>query len=310
MKNTVQLPARVFECGVFREAVPFRLYCWLASQANQETETIVLGITVKKGQYLRSYSKLSEDLNYIESRGEKYYSKSTISRAVEKLVQYRLVQIEETVIGTLFTLLDFIENLNGESAPDAELFQDDGGTAEVQSKNTYETAVKEAEQKYPLETPGNRLERSPDKGIPQTQRTWVEPYENSAETKSISDFEEKKIKIVNNQEERLTSIQNLYLKLRNKGTFLTDKDLKALRNISQLKLPIETILSWMEQIYRDHQKSDSHTPIYTAAYYEKSIANKLKASTTSKSAADKIRDLFEKLDLEGDLFEGGGVVLG
>ncbi|PKR79412.1 hypothetical protein CEY16_05535 [Halalkalibacillus sediminis] len=67
----------------------------------------VRNMELKRGQYIRSYSKLQEDLEYREGRGYKKVAKSTIKRSVSKLIQNNIVEIRETELGTLFTILNY-----------------------------------------------------------------------------------------------------------------------------------------------------------------------------------------------------------
>ncbi|WHY88165.1 hypothetical protein QNH39_10100 [Neobacillus novalis] len=107
MCGWVKLYRDVLDTELWKEVVPFRLYMLLLIQACREDGRMVIGIQLKSGQYIRAYSKLSEDLGYREGRGEKQYSKSTIKRAADKLVKKGLIATEELSIGTLFTVLRY-----------------------------------------------------------------------------------------------------------------------------------------------------------------------------------------------------------
>ncbi|KKK39193.1 hypothetical protein WQ57_05355 [Mesobacillus campisalis] len=106
MCGWVKLSRDIVDTELWREVVPFRLFVFLLIKASRE-ERMVNGFMLKRGQYIRAYSKLAEDLGYREGRGEKLYSKSTIKRASDKLVKKGLVAVEETAVGTLFTVLAY-----------------------------------------------------------------------------------------------------------------------------------------------------------------------------------------------------------
>lgn len=106
MCGWVKLNQDVSEIDLWKEIVPFRLYLLLLTRATREDGRMVSGVPLKRVQYIRAYSKLVEDLGYREGRGEKQYSKSTIKRSVDKLVKKRLIAVEETNVGTLFTILN------------------------------------------------------------------------------------------------------------------------------------------------------------------------------------------------------------
>lgn len=84
----------------------FRLYVWILLKAAYEDGIVLNGMRLKKGQYVRAYSQLSEDLMYIEGRAKKALAKSTVKRAVDKLVKKGLLIAEKTPLGTLFTVVN------------------------------------------------------------------------------------------------------------------------------------------------------------------------------------------------------------
>lgn len=62
-----------------------------------------------RGQFLRSYRNLSEDLHYIENRKIKKYSVSVISRKIDQLVKEERLKVDDTELGTLFTVTNYDE---------------------------------------------------------------------------------------------------------------------------------------------------------------------------------------------------------
>ena len=99
----------LIESPLWNDINTFRLYVLLLSKAAHK-EIYVAGIKLNKGQYLRSYSKLAEDLAVKEGRGLKKISKSTVSRSIKKLISFGLVAEHETEHGTVFTILESQEN--------------------------------------------------------------------------------------------------------------------------------------------------------------------------------------------------------
>lgn len=70
------------------------------------------GMILNKGQYVRSFRKLADDLSYKEGRGFKKYSLNTIKRCVQKLVENERITTEETELGTLFTVINYQDYQN------------------------------------------------------------------------------------------------------------------------------------------------------------------------------------------------------
>ncbi|MEK3886195.1 hypothetical protein [Bacillus sp. FSL K6-3431] len=92
--------------GPWEDVTTFRLYIWLIANATYMKGTMIGGIELQQGEYLRSYGKLAEDLQYKEGRGLKKVSKSTIKRAVDLLVKKKLISVRETEYGTIFTVIE------------------------------------------------------------------------------------------------------------------------------------------------------------------------------------------------------------
>lgn len=97
----------IFDSDIWNDVTTFRLFILLIGKATHQDGVKVSGLELKQGQYLRSYRKLAEDLEYKEGRGTKSYSVGTISKCVDRLVKSQRVSKEETEYGTLFTVLNY-----------------------------------------------------------------------------------------------------------------------------------------------------------------------------------------------------------
>lgn len=69
--------------------------------------TTVAGMKLERGQLLKSYRNLREDLEYVENRSIKKYSLSVIKRKIDSLVKENRLKIEDTELGTLFTVVNY-----------------------------------------------------------------------------------------------------------------------------------------------------------------------------------------------------------
>lgn len=99
---------KLFENGLWSDPICLRLFLWILGHAVYEPKGLSYSaVKVKRGQYLRSYRKLQEDLEYVHNRQVKQYPLMTISRAVDKLVQMGIITKLETELGTLFTILNY-----------------------------------------------------------------------------------------------------------------------------------------------------------------------------------------------------------
>lgn len=102
-----KLYREIFDSELWTDVTTFRLFLLLLGKASHRDGVKIAGIELKRGQYLRSYRKLAEDLAYKEGRGTKTYSLKTIKKCVDKLIRDGRVNVQETEQGTLFTILNY-----------------------------------------------------------------------------------------------------------------------------------------------------------------------------------------------------------
>lgn len=97
----------IFDHEIWQDPLSFRLFFYLVGKAAFKDGVKTGNTTLKRGQFLRSYRKIQEDLTYIENRAIKEPSLSSIKRSVEKLIKLEVIKIEGTELGTLFTVLNY-----------------------------------------------------------------------------------------------------------------------------------------------------------------------------------------------------------
>ena len=144
-----KLYRKIFENGLWKNPIEFRLFLWILGNAVYRKDGVNMGmVKVKRGQYLRSLRKLSDDLAYIHNRQILHYSISQIHRAIAHLSKMQIITVVETQLGTLFTVLNYDKYqplLN-----------------EIETSNTSETIVKE-EHGTQLGTTEEQLENNTNK---------------------------------------------------------------------------------------------------------------------------------------------------
>lgn len=91
------------------------MFVYLIGQASHADDFKYKGMTLNRGQYVRSYRKLADDLSYKEGRGYKKYSLNTIKRCVNKLIESERVNVKETELGTLFTIVNYAKYQQNEA---------------------------------------------------------------------------------------------------------------------------------------------------------------------------------------------------
>lgn len=106
-KGWISLHRKILESDLWNDPMTFRLFIYLILNATHKDGVKVHGVELKKGQFIRSYRKLAEDLSYKEGRGLKKPSISTIRRCVQKLNKSNRVSFRETEVGTLFEVVNY-----------------------------------------------------------------------------------------------------------------------------------------------------------------------------------------------------------
>ncbi len=185
-----KLYRKIFDNGLWMNPVAFRLFIWILGNAVYSKKGVELGtLTVQRGQYLRSFRKLREDLSFVYNKQIKHYSLSSLHRAADLLIGLEIISKRGTELGTLFTVINYdkyqplLKNIE-QSAPltlveNSELGTEPGTTREQQRNNT--NKVNKVDRIYSQNSDEFRLasllfelikERNPNHKPPNLQ-TWV-----------------------------------------------------------------------------------------------------------------------------------------
>lgn len=107
-KGAFIVSREIFDNPIWQDVQKFRIFFYILGQAVFSDEGVRKGnVHIKKGQYLRSFRNLQSDLEYIENRKIKQYPISTISRKLSTLVSEERLKMEDTELGTLFTVINY-----------------------------------------------------------------------------------------------------------------------------------------------------------------------------------------------------------
>lgn len=105
-----QTSREIFESTIWEDVIKFRIFFYIYGNAVFAKEgTNVAGIHLNRGQYLRSYRNLQNDLAFKEKRSYKIYPLTTLQRKINELVQEKRIEIQGTDYGTLFTVVNYDE---------------------------------------------------------------------------------------------------------------------------------------------------------------------------------------------------------
>jgi hypothetical protein len=136
-EGAFQTDRKIFNNPIWKNVAKFRLFFFIYGNAVfAEEGKNVGGIHVVRGQFLRSYRNLAEDLEYLENNSIKRYSVSHIKKLIDELVSEQRLLTEPTELGTLFTVLNY-EHYQG-----FERFKKDG---REQRENSVRTAREQRE---------------------------------------------------------------------------------------------------------------------------------------------------------------------
>lgn len=124
----------IFENPIWQNQVAFRLFFYLVGKAAFKDGIQKGNITLNRGQFLRSYRRLQDDLAYSENNAEKVYSTATLKRCVDRLIADGRILAEECELGTLFTVVNYEQYQAFQPYEEEEL-----GTATKQQRNSNET---------------------------------------------------------------------------------------------------------------------------------------------------------------------------
>ena len=238
MQGWVKMHRKILENELWQDVTAFRLFTLLLLKASHKDGIKTAGIEVNRGQYLRSYSKLSEDLAFMEGRGVKKIPKSTIERKVKKLVDAGIVSVRETVCGTLFTIIKY-ESYQGNEEPAKQDSgtgvetnvgrpRDDGGTNAGQEQELKNLSIKES---LPTALPEPQNPESPEAPI---------------------DYAE--------------ALLNRYVQLRAYGFDPTPKDRMTAREIKLAGVPLDTAIKAMEKKFADYKPTNPRDRINSLSY--------------------------------------------
>lgn len=235
MQGWIKLYREVLETDLWYDVTTFRLFTYLLLNATHHDGIKKGGVELKRGQWIRSYRKLAQDLAYKEGRGVKEYSIKTISKCVKKLVDAGTITVEETKQGTLFTIVNYAKY------QDKQEFKKETGNA---SGNE-------------VETNGERSGNNNKNGNNGENVNNVVVVDND----TAGNFER--------------AIIDRYMQLAGIGGFdIPERDKTAVRQVINAGIPIEMILALLDQCFRDYQPRHARDKINSFNYCATYIMNK------------------------------------
>ena len=129
----------LFDNKIWSNPTELRLFLLIVGKAVFADDGVTVGgVYIQKGQWVRSYRHLQEDLEYIENNSIKRPGIATVDRIVKKLVKDGRILAEPCETGTLFTVVNYAKyqalgNYKGKA-------RNSSGTAAEQQRNNNNNA--------------------------------------------------------------------------------------------------------------------------------------------------------------------------
>lgn len=174
MSGKFQVDREIFENGIWNNVAEFRLFFYILGKAIWRESGVQMGnVLVGRGQYLRSYRNLREDLMYMDNNTIKYYGLTTIKRLVDKLVKDGRLEKKETELGTLFTVVNYslYQGFNNVDKVDLEQQRNSNGTPAEQQRNNKKKGKKDKKGKKEYKDIVEYLNSKTNKSFKSTTKT-------------------------------------------------------------------------------------------------------------------------------------------
>lgn len=251
MNGAFLMSREIFEHDVFTDIKKFRIFFWIIGHAVfSENGVTKGGIQINRGQYLRSYRNLREDLVYFEKNAEKYYALSTIKDKIQDLVKEGSLTIEETRLGTLFTVVNYEQYQGFEKYKNSE---------KEDTPNTKRTATEQ-------QPNNNNLDIKDIKDISTTTTT-------RQGSSGPTDYQRR--------------LLHRYVELRGSGLFHSPKDQQEAMAIESAGVPFEMAISVLESKFAEFTPRHAKDKINSLSYCTGAILDAHYRETQQQGSANE-----------------------
>jgi len=281
VQGWIKLHRKILENDLWNDVSTFRLFTLLLLRAAYKDGVKVNGHVLKQGQYIRSYRLLAQDLSYKEGRGLKQYSTSTIKRCSVKLIEKGMVTVDETELGTLFTILNY---------------------ASYQHSSDFEEETQNGS-KNEVETNPERSQNNNKNAISKEVAAEASSEEPFAPSTLPQDINARKIQLI-----------NCFIAVRNNGFYLKPEEENAIERVAELDVPIEKVQGWIKDIVETQNQKSPHNkvksfrycePIIMQRFHEEKKGNVVQFGSKPKKQEETLEERWARLEREGKLKLGG-----
>lgn len=108
MSGAFQISREIFNSDIWTDIPKFRIFFYIVGNAVFSEKGVQKGsVFIGRGQLLKSFRNIANDLTYIENNSEKKYSLSVIKNKVSELEREERITTLRTELGTLFTVVNY-----------------------------------------------------------------------------------------------------------------------------------------------------------------------------------------------------------
>ncbi|MCF6466379.1 hypothetical protein [Clostridium sp. Cult2] len=260
MSGVFQIDRGIFQNDIWNNVAEFRVFFYIVGNAVWKEEGIYMGdIHVKRGQYLRSYRNLREDLMYVENNAIKYYSISHLKTITDKLKSDGRIEKQETRLGTLFTVLNYgyYQGFNRFEQPNQEQLENGERTEQEQNKNNKKKDNKDKNDIYITTIADEQTETGKDIPVADMDADFIQQEEESVAqvgtdpTKQINPVEK---------------IERHYLQIRNRN-MCSSKDMADMVNVYEKYQDIDFIARVMKSAAEENKARNGRITINSFSYF-------------------------------------------
>ncbi|WP_153732735.1 hypothetical protein [Sporosarcina obsidiansis] len=278
MSGAFLMSREIFGHEIWQDVAKFRIFFYIVGNAVFSERGVTKGgIHIGRGQYLRSYRNIREDLLYVEKNAEKYYSLHTIKNKIDELTKEGALTVEETKLGTLFTVVNYQHYQGFEAYKKDEVQQErnSNGTPTEQQTNSNGTATEQQ----------------------RNNKNYVINAKQDITTTSTADSA---IDPVDEIANRFSDLRTAY---EGRPAHPNMKDYEAIARIVARGMPLPQTIQLLEQCFSEHNQREPNGAIKSFVYCEKYIADHFErlqaaetARQTAKSTSANVRQFKPKQD--------------
>lgn len=297
MSGWIKLHREIFDSDIWHDVTTFRLFVYLIGKASHQDGINHKGLVLNKGQFVRSYRKLADDLTFKEGRGYKKYSLSTIKNSIKKLVDDERIAVDETKLGTLFTIINYekYQETSQKVHSTPNTYNEKRDVSPNVNRTVHRTPNDERNT-YNGNGCSDVENVSPNalKSFNRTPNDEKEPVRRTISRINTITTTTKENNAHAREKDPVDEIANKFVDLRTmqegRVVYPNPKDYESITRVVARGMPLPQTIQLLEQCFAEYNKRDPHGRITSFRYCEKYIVDRfeeMKAREIARQAAKR-----------------------